>query len=298
MPEFWFNDGTPRKAREIYFNDGTAVRKIKEAWFNDGTAVRKVFSATGAVDSFSPWNLVDVGYPNATAQIVFKPDGTVTYYLLNGSGYSTFGSDRWLKAGEPNTGDYYVRASLASGDPLPFSSPTGTWLSLNGEYMWQQSVGAAVTQQSSMTFEIAQESTSNIVLTALNNILKAEGHYATLVGGTAAAVITTSGAAQATLRVSSIGVVSAVVAPGGTNTIPTQASGANGSHYVRVTPQYGFVAGPAGWVQVSTAPQWYVSRAAPGGLLEDNLYLEISKSPGGAVVAAATYTLSARYQPG
>lgn len=296
MPEFWFNDGTPRKVREMYFNDGTALRKIREAWFNDGSAVRKVFSATGVVDSFTAWVLKDVGYPDATVQLTIKGDGTIGYFLLNGStAYSQIGSARWLQSGESNAG-YYLRASLTGGSAPGFSSPLDTWLSLPGnEYAWQQSTGAAITLTSTLKLEFAQDTTDNIVLTVPNNVITAEGHYAGLTGGVAAA-ITTNGMAQATLRVSNTGVVSGVVAPGGTNTIGTQKTGANSSHYARVTTGSGLVIGTLNsWIPLSSSPIWYVSRSTPNlGTNSADVYLEIALSAGGPVVAAANFTLSAQ----
>lgn len=70
MSEFWFNDGTPRKARELYFNDGS-VRKLKEAWFNDGTSVRKVYSGVGS-PALTAHTLSGI-----SAAVNFRNDGTL-----------------------------------------------------------------------------------------------------------------------------------------------------------------------------------------------------------------------------
>lgn len=182
MPEFWINDGTPRKARELYFNDGT-LRKIKEAWFNDGTAVRKVYTSSPIVDPFNPWTLYDRGNGNATAQIRLYANGAVDGYLLNNNpAYSTFGSPRWREAGTPEVARYYVKATLVSGT-APVSGIMNQWWDLwwpqatDADFLvWSQEVGNRTTRAGTIRFDISTDTSAspNIVLTT-NVSLTADG---------------------------------------------------------------------------------------------------------------------------
>jgi hypothetical protein len=151
MAEFWFNDGSPRKARELYYNDGTAVRKIKEAWYNDGTGVRKVFSG------FTPLSGITLAsetvITNINPQIRFESDGTVR--LLQ-SDNSTI-TDNW---GLPTT------TGAGADYTLTVASPTGSGAgACTGTFNSAQSLSSElVYTMSAATFGSARSATCSYTI--------------------------------------------------------------------------------------------------------------------------------------
>ena len=120
MAEFWFNDGTPRKAKELYFNDGS-VRKIKEAWFNDGTGVRKVYSPfsllTGSAGSIMN-TAASTGIRTATLSL--QTDGTQT-----GTGGSLI---NWGNPVIPGIGaSYFVQFNVSGTNYTTSGVTLGAW---------------------------------------------------------------------------------------------------------------------------------------------------------------------------
>lgn len=151
MAEFWYNDGSVRKAKELYYNDGVSVRQLKEVWYNDGTGVRKVFS-------FNPFTVLtgiflssDITSTNINPQIRFQSNGEVLLRLYDNS----TNAESW---GGP------VTTGIGSNYTLTVATPTG-----NG--------AGAVTG----TFNSAQSLSSEVIytMTAANsgNSRSAEATY-------------------------------------------------------------------------------------------------------------------------
>lgn len=179
MAEFWYNDGTPRKAKELYYNESGVVRTIKEAWYNDGSGVRKIFQAftPGLTGGGTTYEYND-GTTSGTIDLTAKTNGqltiispTDTFTLQWGAPTSVgIGTNYWVR--------FTLTASSATGTGTGAPSASTGWLQLSSD----RNVSVTATKVGSVgnrtvsgtyTVEIATDAAgASIVATATGYVLR------------------------------------------------------------------------------------------------------------------------------
>lgn len=180
MSEFWFDDGTPRKAKELYYNDGGVVRTLREAWYTDAGGVpRRIFVAftPGLTGGGTTYEYND-GTLSGTVTMTAQTDGRLT--IVDAVASRTF---QW---GAPTTtsigSNYWVRFTLtgstATGSGTGAPSASTGWLQLSSARAVSVtatkvgSVGARIVS-GTYTVEIATDAAgASIVATATGYTLR------------------------------------------------------------------------------------------------------------------------------